>query len=395
MSLLAESQFERCTVAAGVDCGLEGMHGKPTLVFPGKGTTCLSGEDYAFAVYPGATDKLAFYFQGGGACWVANGAFGRMPVMQCTNDMEVALQTSGGEWGILNRHNDLNPFKDWTIVEPLYCSGDAFVGHADVDFGGEVLKQRGYINALSAKEWALHNFKGQLENFAVMGFSAGSLGTHSWAEALLDAFSYKRASVLLDSYGGIFPGSTQQATIKEWGACETPLWPAMVKAKCRAGGVTVQFLLESAMRKHHDVAFGSIQSKQDGSQIWFYKGMAQSWGMVPEMSITPAQFYSKTNDMYIHYRMAAPNFAVYYVAGGQHCFLTSSNLFYTASTAGKEAAAPDGTPMLHQWVERLVSHQSVRTECAGSHAKNGVDTMSYCALNLASLPLQLAAHRGA
>lgn len=111
------------------------------------------------------------------------------------------------------------------------------------------------------QEWAAQHFRGVLSNFAVMGFSAGSLGTQSWAMSLLSAFSFRRGAVLLDSYAGLFPPSTQEAVIKEWGGCDTSLWPAAVRSMCHEGNLTVQYVGEETMRAFPDVAFGSIQSK--------------------------------------------------------------------------------------------------------------------------------------
>jgi hypothetical protein len=42
-----------------------------TLVHPGGSTRCMFSYStpYSFQVIPGRTDKVMFYFQGGGACW--------------------------------------------------------------------------------------------------------------------------------------------------------------------------------------------------------------------------------------------------------------------------------------------------------------------------------------
>lgn len=72
----------------------------------------------------------------------------------------------------------------------------------------------------------------------------------------------------------------------------------------------------------------------DGTQLWFYKGMAQSFGRAQDMGMTGPQFYARTNDIFVRYRSSSPNFAVYYIDGNHHCFLTSSDLVFKASTAG-------------------------------------------------------------
>mmetsp|Transcript_101692 Transcript_101692/g.294290 ORF Transcript_101692/g.294290 Transcript_101692/m.294290 type:complete len:487 (-) Transcript_101692:57-1517(-) len=385
---VSASSYERCDLAAS-DCSLKRLNGKPTLVFPGGDTLCISGEAYAFAVHPGATDELAFYFEGGGACWVAHGQF----VAQCTPDMHGAIRDSGLGVGILNRSSTSNPFRSWTIVEPLYCSGDAFVGHAEAMNGDNEVKFRGFTNAMAAKHWAMRNFKHTLKNFAIMGFSAGSLGTQSWAADLLNSFSFKAGAVLMDSYAGVFPGSTQGQILQDWGACTIQMLKPRLRAECLDGSLTVQHMLKFAMQQHPEVAFGSIQSKADESQIWFYKGIAASWGLYEDAGITDEQFYRLTSKVYQEYRSTGPNYVSYNIDGRQHCFLTSTNLFYTTSLAGKHAPAPERSPMLWEWVRDLLDHKSVSSECHGERMPVSSLTLKGCAANLTSLPLELGSAR--
>ena len=94
-----------------------------TLVFPGGETRCIYSDStpYAFQVIPGATDKLLFYFQGGGACWdrVSDA------LNFCSSDVSPQISA-----GVFDRTDPQNQYKDYTIVHAMYCSGDVWGGDA-------------------------------------------------------------------------------------------------------------------------------------------------------------------------------------------------------------------------------------------------------------------------
>jgi hypothetical protein len=84
-----------------------------TLVFPNAATSgaqCILGSPYAFQVIPGDSDKILFYFQGGGACWDKASTVAGM----CTTDVGPNSPS-----GVFDRTKDENPFKDFTIVHAL------------------------------------------------------------------------------------------------------------------------------------------------------------------------------------------------------------------------------------------------------------------------------------
>jgi len=68
-------------------------------------------------VIPGESDKVLVYFQGGGACWTKETTAAGF----CSTD----AKPTGFE-GLFDRTNVNNKFKDYTIVQALYCSGDVW-----------------------------------------------------------------------------------------------------------------------------------------------------------------------------------------------------------------------------------------------------------------------------
>lgn len=355
------ANFANCSLSE-CDCPLWKMRG-PTLVYPGGETKCINGDDYAFLVIPGAWNKLLFYFEGGGACWESNGAFGKVVVRQCSESLQDAFHWYGYGRGVLNSTDKRNPFRGYTTVQLLYCSGDAFIGNTTmVDAQGVELVQRGYFNAQAALEWTKRNFH-YVEQLTVAGFSAGSLGVMAWTSRVLDNLKHRSAAVLLDSYVGLSPGSTGVYALQRWGGCGTMTEGEDERAACEAGQISAQDSLAHAIRMHPKVAFGSIQSKADSTQVWFYQGIAQSWGLLTDAGIGFDAWYLATLPYFRTWNQF-PNYVAYFVDGTVHCFLQSP-AFYTASTAGPSQEAPEGDLSLYEWVDRLLEHKAVPTECDG------------------------------
>lgn len=386
-ALQRKANYAECRMAeSDSGCSLESMGGKPTLVYPGGETKCINGDEYAFAVTPGDTDKLLYYFQGGGACWEANGAYGKQVVQQCTASLQNGIASTGFGQGVQDMSNDQNPFKSYTIVEPIYCSGDAFMGNTTMTASdGTVLIQKGFLNGQTVMDWTKSQFKQELANFVIMGFSAGTLGTMAWAKPLLSSISYEKASVIFDSYAGFFPPQTQEATLSRWGLCGLPLLSSSLQAKCKANELTIQEVVEASMEAYPKVSFANIQSKVDGTQIWFYQGMAQSWGMAQDMQIQGPNFYEGTNTIFDGYNKQFENYVAFLVDGSLHCY-TQAGAFYTASGLGKDTP---GETMLYQWVADIVDSGKSETVCAGDKLANGADSSTYCDKELVTKTLTL------
>lgn len=112
--------YNCCTISETESCNLSDLEADRTnLVYPGGNTRCIFSDStaYSFQVIPGDTDKLLVYFQGGGACWseyTTNSGF-------CTTDAKPDALS-----GIFNRTNEKNIYRNYTIVQMLYCSGDVW-----------------------------------------------------------------------------------------------------------------------------------------------------------------------------------------------------------------------------------------------------------------------------
>jgi len=359
----AKAEYQACHISESEPCALKDIKA-PTLIYPGGNTTCINGDPYAFVVAPGDRHKVLYYFEGGGACWQG---LGGMAVMKCTDGMEYGTYTAGLGAGVQNRQNLKNPFRSHTVVEPIYCSGDAHIGANVLQSEGKDWPQHGYANAKATFDWARANFDYELSSFVAMGFSAGALGTMAWSRTLLETFRYEKAAVVLDSYAAVFPPKTQQATMKYWGMCRADiLLSSQQRQSCKRSALTVQDIFDQTMIAFPHVAFASIQSKADETQIFFYKGMAASYGRFLDAGVTSNGFYMMTNKVFMKYAYNHPNFVTYWVDGDKHCFTDSETLFTATSRGPTEGPVP-GELSLVDWLGDVVEHKPITSQC---HARS-------------------------
>merc|ERR1719469_1625013 len=101
-----------------------------------------------------------------------------------------------------------------------------------------------------------------------------------WSDMLLSDFGYEKATVILDSYVGVFAGNSQGGLIKHLGACSLPP-VAPFRSECEAGEANLEHVIDYVIEKYPDVAFAHIQSKVDGVQLAFYSLIAYHFGGWP------------------------------------------------------------------------------------------------------------------
>jgi len=337
------------------DCKIGGMSGATLVYTDSDNSRCLNGDPFAFLVKPGRSDKLLFYFPGGGACWKGKNSNGNL----CIQSLEEGLSAAGLGSGVTEDRAD-NSFADFTFVAPAYCDGGAFVSNSSL----EGRPQNGYTNTNFAVEWAKRNLDETLAYFSIAGSSAGALGTMAWSHYLLSTFQYKKASAIVDSYMGVFPSGTQGPTIKNFGSCNLPIFTDF-REECEAGTSNIQDIFDFAIEKHPTVAFSAIQPKEDLVQRAFYAAIAITFG---RLSLLPGTGLYKSSNSMKHRFDRHPNFVHYIIDGSGHTFLHASS-FYTTHVTGSKGDG--GKASLASWTQALVDHQPVESLCNGPLQKNG------------------------
>lgn len=357
---VAADEFQKCFLNES-DCTLEGMKGQPTLVYPGGKTICFDGGEYAFAVFPGASNKLLFNLQGGGACWeTADGTLMKL----CTETLAKAISASGLGEGVFNKQNPDNAFKDYHVVEALYCGGSGWVGNVTIEKDGKTYYQHDYINALAVVAWAKKNFPSKLDAFSLAGQSAGSVGVGLWTDPLLKTFRSEQASIIQDSYIGAFPKGVQGKMIKGWGVCSYPILAALDEQfvqDCEDETLSIVEVETFVMNKYKTVAFTHFQSKNDHTQLGFLEALAISWKLPGAAILALPQFLHQSEEIFRTFHKV-PNHVSYVIDHSNHVFMVK-DIFFNTSVSGKDTSPPFGTLALDQFTSEVVKHASVESEC--------------------------------
>jgi len=347
-----EEKSSKCEIAGDItaDCPITKMALKTSnIVYPGGKTVCINkdnvdgGDEYKFQVFPGATDKLLVYFQGGGGC------FDEQTAMQMGACVPTAVPREAV--GVFDQFNPSNPFKDFTIVQVLYCSGDMHGGDRDADMSGDFpisKPQKGYWNAKSAIDWTRANVPSP-KILVVSGDSAGSLGTQVWARRLLNTWagSYEHASVIGDSFFGHFPDKVHHLMFNLYRFCgglfdkDDPVCQAP-----ESGGqpeITIKEVFARTIIDFPNVNFGLISSKHDVIQMSYHdlvcavacnpNNIIESVAECPLYITDSSRFYQETNVKFLRPYSQLENFVSYIVTGHQHTF-TGIPIFYNTALTG-------------------------------------------------------------
>lgn len=381
-----EGHYATCDLGAGEGCPLSKMpRDTSTVVRPGGKTRCIStkGTPYQFQVIRGDADKVLVYFQGGGSCWDAESAKKGL----CVQRADPSAAT-----GIFDRTNAKNPYRSHTVVQLLFCSGDAFAADDKtqtwVTEYGDVAVQTGQQNADATLDWLKEQVpSAPLADLVVSGDSAGSLAAQVWADRVLSAFPSDRATVLADSYLGVFPVNSQGFVLRDiWPACTGTLGASLgglgLGGACENGTLSIQAVTTAAAKKHANAPWALIQSKADAVQLGFFEAIALSFKIHPIL-LSKAEFYERANAVLLGYE-AVPNIVSYFVNGAMHTF-TEDPLYYRASGAGPDGGGSGQT--LIAWINALArpARRVAASECAGAiEARAKWRGYAYCAAGLAN-----------
>ena len=189
----------------------------------------------------------------------------------------------------------------FTTTTTTFLLGDVWFGNITRDYNdtlGQPVVQVGYWNARTTLDWIVSqqrngNLPEIFQSLVVMGCSAGSVGAQVWGNMILESLKWKAATVMPDSYAGVFPPESQGPLIYNYGACTVAsslLSETLVK-KCYDQELTLQDMIMEMIPKIPAVPYSFIQSKVDDVQQSFYVAI----GVTTNTSaiIDPEQFYSK------------------------------------------------------------------------------------------------------
>ena len=182
--------------------------------------------------------------------------------------------------GLLDNSIAQNKFSPFTLIVPLYCSGnnshlvavlslllllrlcliaDVFVvmfsliliGIGDLfladsvktwnDAAGVPVEQRGFRNAQAVLNWtwsqqAQGHLSSPVEEFVLMGNSAGAVAAPVWADRVFSTVSASKKAVVADSFILFMPSNFEGLLFRDSANfCSSQLLPSSLSSSCAAG----------------------------------------------------------------------------------------------------------------------------------------------------------------
>lgn len=161
-------------------------------VEPGGETICAHGTPYAYWIYPGTSNHLLIYMEGGGGCWNAQTCRDTGEEFNGFYDSAVTNSDHPARLGgMMDMHHPDNPFRAYTVLYIPVCTGDVHWGsntHTYASEAGDVtIHFNGFVNASAALEWAYTNIP-QPESVFLTGCSAGSAGSILHAPYVIEQY---------------------------------------------------------------------------------------------------------------------------------------------------------------------------------------------------------------
>eukprot|EP00180_Rhodochaete_pulchella_P003019 Plantae.Rhodophyta-Rhodochaete_pulchella.ctg489.p1 GENE.Plantae.Rhodophyta-Rhodochaete_pulchella.ctg489~~Plantae.Rhodophyta-Rhodochaete_pulchella.ctg489.p1 ORF type:complete len:635 (-),score=76.24 Plantae.Rhodophyta-Rhodochaete_pulchella.ctg489:2189-4093(-) len=197
-----------------------------------EGTTCATGEPFAFGVQYKSTSLLRIHFLGGTVCYTEAGccrnnkpsteldsflSVNIMAAFACgltvSKAQELAVSEFGQELDGLFAERPDNPLVNYTTIIAAFCTADLWLGAGSADYGSCNVHHNGTSNGRAVMQWALDVFGDTLTDLVITGESAGLYGSlyhGAWAlKQLQDDKKYPSAAWFGDCGVGILTAPLQ------------------------------------------------------------------------------------------------------------------------------------------------------------------------------------------
>ncbi len=213
---------------------------------------CVSGDGGKtfIMVSRGSSDNLLVYMEGGGAC-TDYITCKLMPSVTTLNATHCGY-CDYAYYGVFDRTNPLNPFRNWTIVYIPYSTGDVHSGNRVVKYidpydpsQNITVYHVGHVNAVVAMRWIAQ--QGNFNKIVIAGSSAGGYGT---VANFYDARKIFNKSIVVINDAGpgmsskVIPQFMFETTNATWGYYEVLPKDAMKMVKNGELLYTIEYVLK-------------------------------------------------------------------------------------------------------------------------------------------------------
>jgi hypothetical protein len=234
----------------------------------GDRTLCADSSAYRFFIRRGKGEKVAFIFQGGGACWDDPSCLSIFdPKAKKLYSHEVSPYF-GLNSGMFDFQNAENPFKDWSFVFVPYCTGDLHLGDFDKEYQSpdgkaKTVYQRGAANASTVLKWSFSQFL-KPDTILVMGWSAGGYGAIFWTGTIAE--KYPEAAIFQLSDCAVAVTEKPMTSMQD-----RTSFPVLESMNVPFSGMLIADGFTATAKTHPNVRMAQINTLYDKTLI-FYTG---------------------------------------------------------------------------------------------------------------------------
>lgn len=301
---------------------------------------------FAFYVRPGDPDRLAIFFDGGGACWDPNTCLA-FPTYDREADSPEDLAGFGG----LGEVSARNPIAGATQVFIPYCTGDLHTGANDQPYSHPVfgipettIRHRGADNVAFVLKWLRAHYEdvgNPPRDVFLSGASAGGYGVLYHTPAVADMLPwYTRIRVLVDAANGVITQDFYERTLAPGGVwnVQQNLSPVLSSAfAAGADDVTVE-TFKALAGTYPGARFGQYTTAYDAVQIAFFNLARNTdrpdlWEDPTELALSAFEWTIRARTYMNLVALQAWNYRYYIAAGTEHT-VVGSDKFYTEDSAG-------------------------------------------------------------
>ncbi len=306
-----------------------------------EGTTCWDGSPWHFWYHGGSADKLAVWFEGGGACWNAS---------LCDAKARPSFQTALAAQppvskGVLDQQRKTNPLRDFSVVVLPYCTGDVHIGRRTVEYQRRdgtrfTFAHEGARNTLAAFDW-LKSRGFEPRTLFMSGESSGAVAAAYWAVEMGDRWPQAQLTVLGDSAGG-YRSLGVNAALRQWGVLDAlPDLPAYAERD----RVYFESFYIAAAQRHPGTKLGQVNFADDATQRRFMSLLG-----------TPVKQLTKPLTCNLNeVRIDAPGFRSFIYPGQKHMILRTDAVYTTRCEGQSLVSWVDdllaGRPMENRWCD--------------------------------------------
>ncbi|MBE5844091.1 MAG: pectin acetylesterase [Butyrivibrio sp.] len=272
-----------------------------------------SGDGSEYYIYVKIADpkKLIIFFSGGGVAWdeytaarpISGGKVAADLPNYYWNNLRPFTQIMNIDMGIMNMKDTENPFKDFSIIDITYATGDFHVGNNEFPYQGEdgeqhVLHFHGYMNFMESMCISKNMFPSP-KKLLIAGNSAGAFAVPALSDEILSMWYPDVKDVTLLSDSALLLYKKWNYTAREvWNAPEPICRPidsdnitlCWYRNLYKKYGEKLKYLYSSSTRDYllsayySDVTYKKYKTDSD-VQDAFYKQLVE---MVKELKeITP------------------------------------------------------------------------------------------------------------